>query len=244
MAKHPTSSRVHRDEDVPDDAFVSTVRRVITWAQENRRQVTIWGTVVAILAAAGVWFVSQQRSLDAAAATRFTQVQQSVASGNAQLAIRDLRSFLDTFGGTSTADQARLTLADLLIGQDQAQEAIEALGDLPDRLDAPFGLAAARMNAAALESVERYDDAVQAYRQIARNARFPYQRREALADAGRVRMQHGDAAAAVPIFEELVATFDEDAPGRGYYELWLAEARAQAQAGQGAATAAAQDTTG
>lgn len=230
MAKHPTSSRVHRGEEAPDDAFVGTIKRVVTWTRENQRGVTIGAAAILVLAAGAVWYITQQRSLERTAASRLTQVQQSVASGNAQLAIRDLQSFLDTFGSTSAGDQARLVLADLLTNQDRPEEAIEALGSLPDRLDDPFGLAAARLEAAALEAVDRFDEAVAAYETIAQNARFAYQRREALADAARVELQHGDPAAAVGYYQRVLDTFDEQEAGSSYYRMWLAEAQAQAAA--------------
>ena len=43
MARHPTSSRVHRDKDVPDDVFVSSVERSVAWAKANQRLLTIAG---------------------------------------------------------------------------------------------------------------------------------------------------------------------------------------------------------
>lgn len=235
MTKHPTSSRVHNDDEAPDDAFVATIKRIIDWGQQNRRQVTIGGAVVLVIAAVAAWMIVQQRSLETTAQSRLAEVQQSVAGGNPQLAIRDLESFLDTFGSTEAADQARLMLADLLVGEQRPEEAIEALGDLPQRLDDPFGLAAARLHASALESLQRYDDAVRAYRRIAEAARFPYQRREALADAARIQLQHGDPHQAVALLERVLDTFDADEGARGYFEMWLAEARGRARAGQGAA---------
>nr|NIP83934.1 tetratricopeptide repeat protein [Gemmatimonadota bacterium]NIQ60305.1 tetratricopeptide repeat protein [Gemmatimonadota bacterium]NIU80523.1 tetratricopeptide repeat protein [Gammaproteobacteria bacterium]NIX48845.1 tetratricopeptide repeat protein [Gemmatimonadota bacterium]NIY13298.1 tetratricopeptide repeat protein [Gemmatimonadota bacterium] len=132
MAKHPTSSRVHRGDQVPDDAFVSTVRRLITWSRENRRELVIATVIVVVLGITAAWYITEQRSVEARAASRFTAVQQSVASGNIQLAIRDLEAFIGTFGDTETADQARLVLADLLIAQDRADDAVDALGSLPD----------------------------------------------------------------------------------------------------------------
>ncbi|MDX1673402.1 MAG: tetratricopeptide repeat protein [Longimicrobiales bacterium] len=234
--KHPTSSRVHRQSDVPDDAFVGTIRRVIDWVQDNQREAIIGAAAIAIVAGGAVWFVVQQRSLESTAQTRLSQVQQTVASGNIPLAVRDLQSYLDTFGGTEAADQARIILADLLIAQEQPEAAIDALGNLPSRLDAAFGIAAARIEAAALELLERYDDAIQAYLDIADNARFPFQRREALADAGRVQLQHGDPEAAVDLFDRVLESFEEGQTGRGYYEMLLAEARARARTGQGSTT--------
>ncbi len=233
MAKHPTSSRVHRNEEVPDDAFVSTVKRITRWTQENRTQVTVSAAAILVAAAGAAWFISSQRALEQTAAGRLAQVQQTVASGNAQLAIQDLQNFVNTFGSTSAGDQARLMLADLLIQQDRAQEAVDALGELPNELDNPFGLPGARLHAAALEELGRYDEAANAYQRLAREARFEYQRREALADAARVHLHHGDPAVAVDLYQQVLDTFDEQESGRGYYTMWLAEARAAAQTGQG-----------
>jgi predicted negative regulator of RcsB-dependent stress response len=234
MAKHPTSSRVRREESSPDDAFVSSVKRSFTWAQKNSRAL-VTGLVIVIVVAAGItWFVSQQQRTERMAAAEFTRVQQSVVSGNTQLAIRDLETYLGTYGGTETADQARLILADLLIGEDRADEALEALGSLPDDLDGPFGLAAARMKAAAYEALGDVDQAVDTYVAVADAARFDFQQREALADAARVRLQNGDAEDAADLYERILDSFeDETTAGRGYYEMWLAEARAQARTGEG-----------
>lgn len=236
MTKKPSSSRVHRDDDVPDDAFVGTIKRIIAWGQENTRQVTIGSAVILVIAAVAAWMIIQQRSMEESAQTRLAQVQQTVASGNTQLAIRDLQSYLDTFGSTDVADQARLTLADLLTRNGQPQQAIDALADLPRRLDAPFGLPAARLEAAALEQMGRHDDATSAYDRIAANARFPFQRRDALANAARLELQYGSPEQAVDHLQRAADTFDEGEAGRGYFEMWLAEARAQARAGQRTAT--------
>ena len=229
--KHPTSSRVQRDDGLPDDAFVGTIKRLMAWGQENQRQVTIGGIAVLVVAAAAWWFFAQQAQLEATAASRYTQVQQTMASGNVQLAIRDLQAFLNRFGGTDVADQARLQLAEALIQQDRPQEAVDALGDLPEDIDHPFGIAAARLQASAYEAMDSLDQAVDRYADIARNARFPYQRRAALEDAARVQLQNGQPAEAVELLQRLVDTFEEGESGRGYYEMWLAEARAQAAAG-------------
>ena len=137
MAKHPTSSRVHRDDSHTDDAFVRAVKGLGTWAARNARAITLFAVGIAIIAAA-------------------------------------------------------------------------------------------RLEAAAFENLGQADNAVTEYRRIADNARFSYQRREALADAARVRMQTGDPQAAIPLYEQILATFKPDEPGRQYYVMWLAEARAQA----------------
>ena len=237
MAKHPTSSRVHREDETPDDAFVSGVKRSVSWAKTHDRQILIAGVAIAILVAVGAYWVSSQRRVEAEAATRLAEVQQAVASGNEQLAIRDLQTYLDTFGGAEAARPARLLLADMLLSADRPAEAVTALGDLPDDLEEPFAIAGARLLAAAREDMGEVDAAVQTYIRIADNARFSYQRREALADAARVRLQNGDAQAAADLYQDVVETFEEQEAGRGYYEMWLAEARAEAAEGAEAPTA-------
>ena len=233
MSKNPTSPGGRREADAPDDAFVGTIKRIITWGQENARQAIIGAVAILVVVGGATVVVIQQRSLERSAQSRLAQVQQTVASGNTELAIRDLQSYLERFGSTEAADQARLILADLLVAQERPQEAIEALGDLPEQLDQPFGLAAARLEAAALERIQRYDDAIRAYREIAANARFSYERREAFADAARLELQRGQPEQAVELFQQVLATFDSDEAGRGYYEMWLAEARARARTGEG-----------
>lgn len=241
MAKHPTSSRVHRDPETPDDAFISGIKRSVDWARAHDRQLTIAAVLAAVMVALGVYYVRSERRVENEAAARFAQVQQSVASGNVQLAIRDLQTYLDTFGGAEAARPARLLLAGILVEQDRHTEAVDALGDLPDDIDEPFGAAASRLLAAAYEEMGEIDQAVALYQRIADNARFPYERREALADAGRVRLQNGDPEDAADFYEDIVASFDEQEPARGYYAMWLAEARARAATG-GPATPTVPDT--
>lgn len=245
MAKHPTSSRVQREDHGPDDAFVSGIKRTYVWSRENSRVLAITLGVVAVVAVAAFWYTSQQRQLENQAAARFTQVQQTVASGNVQLAIRDLETYLSQFGGTEAANQARLLLASILMEQDQPDEAMDALGSLPDDIDEPFGLPAARIQAAALEESGNLDEAAAAYQRIARDARFTFERREALADAARVRFQEGEPEAAARLYQEIVDTFEADEQGRGYYEIRLGEARAAAGSIVAASPApASADTTG
>lgn len=233
MAKHPNSSRVHREEHAPDDAFVATVKRSYAWGRENSTVLIVGIVLILVVGLGSIWFISAQRQLESQAATRFAEVQGSVASGNVQLAIRDLRSYLDQFGSTETADQARLLLADLLLSQDQGQQAVETLGDLPDDLDRPYAVAAARLKATALEEAGQVDEAVGLYERIADQARFTYQRREALADAARVRLQNGQPDRAALIYQDVVDTFEPQEQGRSYYQMWLAEARARAETGTG-----------
>lgn len=252
MARHPTSSRVHRDSSKgSDDAFVSGVERTTAWARKHQRSLIIGAVAVIVGAAVVLYYVNYQRTIENQAAARLTELQGTIASGNVQLALRDLQAFVNRFGSTEAGAQARLVLAELLLEQDQAPQVADALGALPDNLDDPLGIPAARLQAAAFEATGESDRAVDLYLRIADAARFEYEAREALTDAARVRLQNGNAEAAADLYERIVDTFEADEQGRGYYEMWLAEARAQSAEGGEAgpvtpdtAAAAAAETPG
>jgi predicted negative regulator of RcsB-dependent stress response len=231
MPKHPTSSRVPKPEPEPDDKFILFVERVAIWARENTRLIIVAAILAVVVVAGGIYYVESQRRVEAEAATRLTEIQQTVMTGNVPLAIRDLQTYLNSFGGTRAGREARLILADLLIAQERPAEAIDALGNLHRDLDEPVGLAAAQLLAAAYEALEQYDDAIDTYRRVASNARFEFQRREALSAAARVALETGQANLAADLYDRLVGTFDESDPARSYYEMWRAEARIRGAAG-------------
>lgn len=238
MPKHPTSSRAPRPEPEPDDKFIFAVERVTIWARKHSRQLIIGGIVLAVAILAGVYYLDSQRRVEAEAAARLSEVHQTIQTGNVPLAIRDLQTYLSTFGGTRSAREARLLLADLLLAQDRPEDAVQALGRLPRNLDEPLGLAAAQLLAAAHEALGQPDEALDIYQRIARSARFDFQRREALSAAARLAMETGRPDHAADLYARLVDTFEEGDPGRGYFEMWQAEALARAARGPGTTPAA------
>lgn len=233
MPKQPTSPRVPTPAPEPDDKFIFAVERTAAWARTHTRHLIIGGIVLAIVVFAGLYYWESQRRVEAEAATRLTEVQQTVMTGNIPLAIRDLQAYLATFSGTRPAREARIMLADLLLTQDRHQDAITALGRLPRDLDEPVGIAAAQLLAAAQEGLGDHDAALDTYQRIGRNARFQFQRREALSDAARVALDTGRADLAADLYGQLVQTFEPGDQARAYYEMWQAEAQARAARGAG-----------
>jgi predicted negative regulator of RcsB-dependent stress response len=239
MPKQSKSPRVPKLEHEPDDKFILFVERVVYWGRQNSRTLLIGGVVLAILVLAGIYSIDSQRRVEAEAASRLGEVHQTVMTGNAPLAIRDLQTYLGTFGGTRAAREARLILADLLLAQDRPEDAVQALGRLHRNLDDPVGLAAAQILGAAYEQLGDHENAIDTYRRIAREGRFTFQQREALANAGRVALDTDQPALAADFYEQLIQTFEQGDQARAYYEMLKAEARARADAGPAAAAAAA-----
>lgn len=233
MPKQPTSPRVPKPAPEPDDKFIFAVERTATWARTHTRQLIIGGIVLTVVILAGLYYWESQRRVEAEAVTRLTEVQQTVMTGNVPLAIRDLQAYLSTFSGTRAAREARIMLADLLLAQERHQDAIQALGRLPHDLDEPVGIAAAQILAAAQEGVGDDDAALETYQRIARDARFQFQRRNALSDAARVALDTGRPDLAADLYERLIQTFEAGDQSRSYYEMWRAEAQARAARGAG-----------
>ena len=226
MAKHPNAPH-HRAED-PDDRFVASILTASDWLKANARAVTIGAIVVVVVVAATVYWTRYQRTLRDAASTELSAVRQTVASGNVPLAIRDLGTFLESFGDTPSGREARLMMAQLLLVEGRNDEAVDALGDLASDLDDPLGTNAARLEAAAYEQAERWQDAESVYLRISRDAPRAFERRRALGDAARLRLDQGNAAGAAELYREALEDIAEDDPQYPVLRLRLGEAEARA----------------
>ena len=238
MTRHPTARRVHRQSAEPDDAFVAGVLETSAWARENSRKIITGGIILALIIIGLIVFMTNRRQKEQQSVVELTQVRAVAMSGNAELAINDLRQFLDRFGGTRAADEARLLLAGAYLQAGQQQNAIGAVSGLADDVDTDIGVNAALLTAAAHEAAGNSTEAERVLARVAEDARFLFQRQDALDNIGRLRMQRGDVAGAVQTYERLLEITPVNAPERQVYELRLGEARARAAAGGGAQTPA------
>src|SRR5690606_15474209 len=115
-------------------------------------------------------------------------------------------------------------------------EAVSAIRQLAANPERPLGASAGLLLAAAYEASGNAADAEATYLRVADRAQYPFQQRQALDAAARVRIDQGNLAGAVTVLERLVAATPEDNPEHNLYVMRLAEARARAA--QPAATAA------
>ncbi|HEX6309190.1 MAG TPA: tetratricopeptide repeat protein [Longimicrobiales bacterium] len=236
MTRHPTARRVHR-EAAPDDVFVARVLETSAWAKQHRRTLIIAGIVTAVVVVGLIYGISSRRAQNARAATQLTQVRALAMSGNAQLAIRDLEQFVESYGGTPSGDEGRLLLARTYLEAGQNAQARQTVESVARDLDSGLGINAALLLAAAYESAQEPHRAEEVYLRVGEDARFLFQRQDALDNAARLRIQRGDVAGAVELYERLVEMTPVGNPERPVYELRLGEARALAATGASTAGA-------
>jgi predicted negative regulator of RcsB-dependent stress response len=234
MPRHPTARRVHRAPEAPDDAFVAGVLETSAWAKKHGRVIIIGAIVFAVLVGGFLWYRSQRAATRERAAIELTQVRQAALMGNYALAVRDLESFVQRYDGTPAAREARVLLGQAHLELGQPEPALQAVEPLARDPRAPLGASAAFLMAAAHEAAGRPDQAEEAYLRIADRGAYLYERLEAFDNAARLRLDRGDAAGAVELYDRAVQSIpDERAQDRAVFEMRRAEAEALAGAGVG-----------
>lgn len=229
--RHPTARRTHRPQPTSDDLFVEKVLETTVWARSHRRALIAGSIALVVLLTSALWYRSYRAQRTDRAATELTQIRQTLLTGNDALAIRDLETFLDRYGGTPSEPEARLMLGQALLNTSQPQRAIEVVEPQAGNLRRPLGPAAAFLLADAYESATQLDRAEAVHLNIAERAPFLYQQQRALDAAARLRIERGDDTGAVQLYDRLLALLPADNPDRMVYEMRRAEARARAGAG-------------
>jgi len=222
MTKHPTSRRVHHSAADSDDAFVVRMIELSTWAKAHTRALVI-GAIVLVIAVIGIWqYIDYRGTMNERAATELLQIRGTAASGNMQLAARDLETYLGRFGGTESAADARILLGQIYLMQNQPQQAVDALRPAADSDDHLVNAAVGLLLASAYEMANDMAQAEAQYLEVAEEARLDMHRREALEDLARVRAQAGDTAGAVEVYDRLIGMVEAGAE-RDVYQMRRSE---------------------
>jgi predicted negative regulator of RcsB-dependent stress response len=220
--KHPGAGRVHRERH-DEDVFVESVLEGSVWAKSHGRTLLIGGIAAFLLVAGALWYKSYQSNVREAAARELNVVRQTVLSGNKQLAVTDLKKYVAKYGKTSSGAEARTMLAQMHLSMGQPQEAVNAIQPIAN--DIGDGSAAAFLLAGAYEAQNQQDKAEQTYLKIADEAKFSFEKREALERAAGVRLARGNTAGAIELYDRALKTLPEDSPDRAVYEMRIAEIR-------------------
>lgn len=214
-----------------EDAFVAKTLEASQWAQRNRPIITLGVVIVALGVAGFIYYGRYQDTLNAGAATQLEQLQQRLDAGDQTGVQADLQLFLERFGGTPFADEARIALAQVSADLGDPDAAVDVLASLARDVGSPLGAQAAALLAAVYEDTGNRDAAEGLYLRLADRAQLGFQVRDALADAARLRRESGDAGGAVELYDRLLDEMDETDPDRNLVEMRRAEVAVVASRG-------------
>jgi len=222
--RHPGQRRMATErQEHDDDVFVAKVLEIGNWARSNQQILTVLGIVAVLAVAAGLYYRNYRSTLVQQAANQLEQIQQSVALQDTQGAKDQLAVFLDRFGSTPYAGEARMLLGELYLESGDPQQAAAVLEPMASSPRDPLELQAASLLGVAYEQDKRWADAEATYLRIADRSDLDFQVRDALAAAARIREQQGDDAGAAELYRRILAGMDANAQNRGLYEMRLAE---------------------
>lgn len=224
MTSHPGQRRVNTDrQELDEDVFVARILEAGNWLQAHK-QVVVAGVVVVIVAIASLlYYRSYRATLAEDAANQLEAIHQQVALGDRNGGRDALVLYLERFGGTAYAGEARMLLGEVYLSNGESEQALAVLEPMARSPREPLELQAAALLGAAYEQVGRWADAEATYLRIADRSDLDFQIRDALAAAARIRASQGNAAGAAELYRRILDSMDEEQPDRGLWEMRLAE---------------------
>jgi len=158
-----------------------------------------------VVAVAGVlWIVrSQNESNELAASRQLVSAQRSVGAGNLPLASADLKKLADRYGSTRAGAEAKVLLAQVLLQQGKAPDALKLLDEI-----GTGGAHASSVHAlrgAALEQSGKPAEAAEAYLKAAAANTLKGEAASLRADAARAFLAAGRKADALKIWQEMAS---------------------------------------
>ncbi|MBW3533773.1 MAG: tetratricopeptide repeat protein [Gemmatimonadetes bacterium] len=217
-----------REPDHPDDVFVARTLEFSEWARQNTQILVVFGIVVVLLVGGALYYATYREDLRQQAAVGLERIHQTLGVGEVEAARAELVTYLDRFGGTSEAGEARLLLGQLYLQSGQAPLAVDVLGPTAENLREPIGVQAAMLLAKAHEELGDPAEAERLYLAVADRAELDFQITAALADAARLRQRDGDRQGAADLYRRILDRLEADAEDRGLYEMRLQEVLTEA----------------
>jgi len=223
--RHPASRKRIQDphDHDPDDVFIAKALEVSEWARAHVQFLWIVGILLVIGVASGLYYRNYRHTLTQQAAQQLEDIHQSIALQDAEGARQALVTFLQRFGNTPYAGEARLLLGDLYLEGDQPQQAIAVLEPVGRDPKDPLELQAGMLLAAAYEQHGQAEEAEATYLKVADRSDLDFQVREALSNAARIRAARDDAEGAIALYQRILAGMEDNDPARGVYEMRVEE---------------------
>lgn len=221
--RHPSSRHRSKSEGHPDDPFVTKTLAFGDWARENTGALIVAAAVLAVLLWGIVYYVGYREDLRTQATSELEAIHQTIGMGDPEAAKQELGRFLDRYGDTDLALEARILLAEQYLRTHETAQAVSALEPATSSLGTPLAVQAGFLLAAAYEEDGQPQRAEETYLRLAERADLQFQVRDALEAAARIRVARGELQGAAELYRRLLDTFEEGEQGRGTYEMRLAE---------------------
>jgi predicted negative regulator of RcsB-dependent stress response len=222
--RHPGQRRSATEhQELDDDAFVARILEINNWLKSNQQAVTIAVVAIVVAVAAVLYYRSYRASMTEQAANQLEEIHNSVALGDTEGAKNALVLYVERFGSTPYAGEARMLLGELYLSTNQPEQALAVLEPMAESPREPLELQAASLLGAAYEQQGRWADAEATYLRIADRSDLDFQVRDALAAAARIRTAQGNPGGAAELYRRILDGLDENAPGRGVWQMRLAE---------------------
>jgi len=195
------------------------------WLMLHRREVT-WAVVALAIIVGGVWFYERSQSIKAQRAeTAYFQARQGAAGGNLTQAVTELQKVVTRYEGTRAGTQAAISLAQALYDEKKFKEGIAVLKKAEAKASDDFKPSIYVLEAGGYEELKDLTSAADQYKRAANATKFPADKAEYLASAGRDYMAAGKTAEAKAIWTDL--SKDETSPVAAEARVRLGELEAQ-----------------
>ena len=222
--RHPGYRRVrHTQQASPDDAFLEKTVAAGNWIRAHQNMVLVSLVVVAVAFGAVFYFRAQDRSVTAMARDQLEVAHGLLIQEDEEGAKASLVEIVERYGGTVHGSEARLLLGELYLRAGETDQALVVLEPLGESPDSPLELQAAVLLAVALEQAGEAMEAERLYLDFAEKADLAYQNRQGLEAAARLRADREDLAGAAELYRAILATYEENDPGRDVFVMRLQE---------------------
>ncbi|MFN8581886.1 MAG: tetratricopeptide repeat protein [Gemmatimonadaceae bacterium] len=173
----------------------------LAWLQANSRQVSIGALVVAVVVASTLLWRSAEAKKEGSAGRALAEAQRSFSAGNLPLAQSDLLKVVQQYGGTVSADQARVLLAQVYFDQKKVDEGLKVL----DAVDGsgPFKATIHVVRAGGLEQAGKEAEAAAEFLKASDAAVSESDKSSYRADAARALGLAGKKDEALKIWQEM-----------------------------------------
>ncbi|MFL5539418.1 MAG: YfgM family protein [Longimicrobiaceae bacterium] len=226
MASPSVARRTSRTAVETDDVVMLRAAEMAAWAQKNAKAVIIAAALLVGALGAVIYYRMYSAQRAERAATAFLNVQATMRSDTAA-ATRQLETFASNYDGTSEAAEARIMSAQLWLAKGDANKAAAAVRPAADG-GTPVKEQARMVLASALAAGGKRAEAIDTYLSVAKGTKLAYLKQDALGQAAALREQGNDWKGAVELYQQAIATTEENTSDRAILELRLSEAQAHA----------------